>query len=173
MGDTFTAGTGIEEWNPKGFFADYDFEKILCERYDGDWTPKSFTPNNNLVNLVHDRCALDQDWGVKASRIAMLLPEIVEASSCPVSVILTQRSSLRSIASWNARSGTELGDGVIGAAQDSIDAALQNFRGPVLTVDFDALFDATEVTVQSIATFVGRLVTPEALALVDPELRRF
>ncbi len=158
-----------DEWNPKGYFQDAGFMNLEDAEF-GNGEPLrnnlSAAFLERLEVLVTSRSRLG-DWGLKSNRVPFYLPAFRKACGSAVKIITTRRAVERSIASWSARQGGEYGEALIRAAA----VKLKSIEAD-LTLEYDELIDTTTETVRRLAEFVGRTVTPEALAHVTPELRR-
>jgi hypothetical protein len=157
------------EWNPKGFFQDAHFSNMEDAEFGDAPPPFNWRPSalfaSRLVELVNLRSARGVDWGLKSNRVQFYLSEFRKACSDHIKIITTRRHIARCIASWKARKGGDIGEGLIRAAADKLPS-------DGLVIDYDALFDATAETIAQIARYIGREVTQEAMDVVAPELRR-
>lgn len=172
-------GNAGDEWNQGGHYSDLDFHLLILRHlrpldlWATDWPPDSVV-TAEIEAFVAARSAAPK-WGAKGMD-AWRGAKVLAALGHDVRVIQTQRELLQSQASFEARTGP---------AHKSIAAALvaeieadsrrfyDEFQGPKLAVSFDAIFGDTQATVESIAAFAGVAATPEAVAWVDPQQRRF
>jgi hypothetical protein len=178
MGERFWQGLGIEEWNPKGFFADLEFEHLLTRQFLDQWPVLPATELQDdvaadLKALMDRRCLTGSDWGFKASRTAAILQHFVSICPFHIKIILTEREPERSVASWLARSGPGVAREVISNSAACIEAALNSVNVVAIhRVSYDAIFDDRDSTVAALASFIGQSVTRQAIELIDPSLRR-
>lgn len=166
---------GANYMNPTGFFQDADFEEIY-DRATSEFMPEwpYALPTERLAELealVAARCGMGVDWSVKFSKSAHALADIVRCSAHDVRLLVTRRDPAHSRASFRPWASPD--HCYIDRAQRAVISAMALSPLPALTVDYDALVDGSRSGVARIADYIGRPVTDEAVALVDPRLRRF
>lgn len=166
-----------DRWNPMGFFQDDVFEQILHESI-GKWKfpPLTTSKNNNLkIKQYVKKRQKDQIWGLKSNRIIYFLKEFLDAA-VDYKIIRTQRNITKSIQSWASITGD--GDdspyNPIRKVNSNINDAFEELKiTPDLIVDYDAMIENPEITVQNIANVCGVPSTSESIKFINSSLRHF
>jgi hypothetical protein len=171
-----------DEWNPGGHFADAEFHRFAARYLPGlalpsdGWMPDASALSE--IGAMIDERSVSAKWGVKGMH-AWVAARVLSALGHDVRLIRAMRDVARSQASMESfhRVGESIYAGrtsaFVGSVRTAVDAFYDQFTGPKVTVEFDALFDATATAVGSLAKFAGVVPTPAALAFVNPEWRRF
>lgn len=165
------------EWNPAGFYQDVPLENLQNQWFGEGFPvlpgPPTVAQRDLLAALIKKRCARGVDWGSKTSRMPWMLPEFLALCPCPVRAILTRRPLERAAASWAVRAEVSLEEAaaLIGRAAAQLERV--RHRVDALPVEFDALHDRPQATVETIAAFVGREMPPSIVAFLDNSLRRY
>lgn len=160
--------------NPKGFFADTEFQAFCYEKYGTFFPtrPKALTvaERQELGRLIESR--KKPLWGVKEWRIALFLDDFIELAG-DVKIIRTVRPLTRSLESWNAHyTGDDpptLTD--YNRVNNYITTALQGKQ--YLTIDFDRIVDDKEAVLTALANRVGKARNAATDSFIDESLRRF
>ena len=168
-----------DEWNPAGHFADADFHNLTSQFLTGlelpvlTWAPDE-SALSTIAALVAERSTAPK-WGFKGLH-AWIGAKVLAGLGYDVRLIRTSRPVDQSQASFTELTGEAFKDGApafVASVKTLADAFYDEFSGPKMTVDFASIYDATQDTVDSIAAFSGVPASPEAIALVNPDWRRF
>jgi hypothetical protein len=165
-------------WNAKGMFACRDFH-LFCSRYlkgldrpSDTWSPDS-EGAVEMAALLSARSHLPK-WGLKGTwSIAAVSPLV--SLNLPVRLIVCNREVSHSQESFTARTFSQFKEEAPSFVADMrarVDSVFESFNGPKLAVSFDALFDNTESTLQSLADFVELPLNDDARNMIDPSGRR-
>lgn len=171
------------EMNPTGFYQDAPIEEALYDIWGNDYPEPGTRAKPEQLGLfrklVQMRAARGHAaWGIKASHMPWVIEEFLEVCPDEVRFVFTDRShdeSARSIKKWFDDSTLEECEEWVRKANGQI-ASVKNdprwSRIPRYTNTFADLYEKTEDTVSDLAAFVGVHVSQEAVAFVDPSLRR-
>jgi hypothetical protein len=166
--------------NEAGFFQDIDFEELFDDL--PEWMPSTIEHpeghprRDKLRQLAQSRCSLGVPWGAKFKHAPHVLPEVVEACSGDVRLVVTRRpreSSIASLNRWLGEGDLQPAEEIIDRSQAAIDRALSVVKVPVLEVDYAALLANAEQGVSAIAAFIGLPVNRTAVDFVKPALRNY
>lgn len=168
--------------NPHGFYADAPLENcqdgLWGDRYPKEGTrPFLSSPHvAEFKRLICLRCARGIDWGFKASRIQWMMPELLESCTDEIHFVVTQReliTSASSLVKWFPEYGLDRCQEWVRRVTAQTQLVLEQYPNfPRIEMPFNDYFENPSVAVQRLAEFVKRPVTQEALAFVDPTLRR-
>lgn len=172
-------GNAGDEWNRGGHFTDSDFHALVSEFLTGLELPvPTWSPDPSAMSaielLVAERSVAPR-WGFKGLH-AWIGAKVLAGLGHDVRLVRTSRPVEQSQASFTERTGPVFKDGApafVSAVKSLSDTFYDQFTGPKITVDFSAIFDDTQGTVATIASFAGVSATPEAVAFVNPDWRRF
>lgn len=174
MGNDLMTG---DEMNPKGFFVDLEFERLMNECFDsldypgiGDELPTVI--RDRVEKLITDRESGGADWGIKQSFAVALIPSLrrICGSVKLIRTVRDSRSSRLSLAKHTDHSYEtirRLGEWCR-AAGDWAEAMV-----PTRRVDFDSLIDSPSDSINQIGQFLGREPNLILVGFVDPTLRNF
>lgn len=175
MGNEFMP---TDEWNPKGTFADTEFEGFCDQVYEDEiWPIKKTALTDDefkkLAELVSVREAEGQDWGLKCTRAMCFVEELKRLTN--VVAVVVQRDPERSLASWIERADAdpELSRQLIYGAANSVKNFIETANIPMTIVDFDEIIDSPVEKVGQIAARIGREGSKKAEEFPDASLRRF
>lgn len=174
------------DWmNPRGYWEDLDF-RVRNQQMIGGWAaPRLQTnPADRLYfdRLIRERFKKHDVWGVKDVRFCFTLPVFVEAF--PFDARLEVLVCLREY-DESARSIERVMKVPFPAARNvvikydyNLQKSLQVAKLPgrnkgMLTLQTALLFSDPEPTVRALAALAGVDYRPEALDIIDPELRHF
>lgn len=172
-------GNAGDTWNPGGHFADADFHSLISQFLTGldlpspMWTPDGSTLST-IQTLVNER-STSPKWGFKGLN-SWVGARVLSEMGYDVRLIRTSRDLTQSKASFVERTGEAFKEGApafVESVKTLADTFYDAFTGPKLTVSFDAIYDSTQSMVESIAAFAGVTATPDAVAFVNPDWRRF
>lgn len=168
-----------DEWNPAGHFTDSDFHALVSQFLAGldlpvpTWSPDA-AALTTIQALVTKRSVAPK-WGFKGLH-SWIGAKVLAAIGHDVRLLRTSRPVEQSQASFTERTGEVFKAGApefVATAKTLADAFYDDFSGPKMTVDFASIYDTTESTVNAIAVFAGVSASPEAVAFVNPDWRRF
>lgn len=174
MGNEFMP---TDDWNPKGTFADIEFE-AMCNSIYGMIVPAYNLPislyhKDKLQTLVEQREALGIDWGFKCSRATFIADEV--ALHTNLKAVVVHRNKETSLQSFMARSSASFNESanIILRSHSDVQRFVNTTSIPFIEVNFDDIVDNPVESVTAIASFCGKEVTDNALNFPDVELRRF
>jgi hypothetical protein len=167
LGIEFENSLPASPMNPKGFFQATSLEELF-EPADL-FIPDPYTPIKYDAWALRKALLKPGEWGIKCSKFAFILQEI----AVPYKLIVTERSIQASIDSWRRWTNDPNAETIIKNAKIAINRALQLNTVPVLTVNFEDIFENTVQTVTALANFVNKPINQVALDFVDPELNRY
>lgn len=168
-----------DEWNPAGHFADADFHNLTSQFLTGlelpipTWAPDE-SALSTIAALVAERSTVPK-WGFKGLH-AWIGAKVLAGPGYDVRLIRTSRPVDQSQASFTELTGEAFKDGApafVASVKTLADAFYDEFSGPKMTVDFAAIYDTTQATVDAIAAFAGVASSLDAVTFVNPDWRRF
>lgn len=168
-----------DEWNSRGHFADKEFHAFTMrylrglDRPHSDWTPDA-EGAAQIAAMIQERASTPR-WGIKGLH-SWVAARVLSGIGLDVRLIVCDRPVEDSKASFTERTWNEFKPDAPAFVEDTkaaVESLWATWTGPKLRVMHADIFDVTEATVASIAAFCGQPVTPEALAIVDPNGRRF
>lgn len=167
-----------DEWNPAGHFADADFHNLTSQFLTGlelpipTWAPDE-SALSTIAALVAERSTVPK-WGFKGLH-AWIGAKVLAGLGYDVRLIRTSRPVDQSQASFTELTGEAFKDGApafVASVKTLADAFYDEFSGPKMTVDFAAIYDTTQATVDAIAAFAGVASSLDAVTFVNPDWRR-
>jgi hypothetical protein len=171
---------GPHPMNPRGFYEDRHIQALhgsFIEMKDYPVFSLREGSRRDYEAYLRKREAEGRPWGFKDRWSPWVFPLTRQLVKQPLRVVRTHRPVHESVSSWAAthtHRPAEEARTIIGDALHACHLALANFDGPVLHLDYHDVLAEPEVEVQRLADFVGyQGDQSEALAFVDPILRRF
>lgn len=169
--------------NPLGFYQDAPLENVQDALWGDDYPTVGQRPHDHKLikefkSLIKMRCKRRHSkWGFKTSRAAWMMPEIVEACSDDLKIVVTKRDpdvSAHSLHHWFHHQFTKAQcKRFINDAKTQIDNVLGEYNNiPRVIISFDRLIDDRIAELTKLAVFLGNPLTQEAIDFVSTELRR-
>lgn len=168
-----------DEWNSKGHFADREFHGFTSRYLTGldrprsDWIPDA-EGAAQIAAMIEARASYPK-WGIKGLH-SWVAARVLSRIGLDARLVVCDRPVEDSKVSFAERTGPLFKEDAPAFVEDTkaaVESLWSAWSGPKLRVMYADIFDATEATVSVVAAFCGQSVTPEALAVVDPNGRRF
>ena len=167
-----------DEWNSRGQFADREFRDFVVSRLPLLTRPSpDYVPDDET--LAEIRRMIDARSGKFALKgnNSYVGAKVLRAMGYDVRLIVCDRELSQSQASFVERVDVSLKDEAaqyVADAKADIDALYEAWDADKrLRIDTDRIYDDTKAVVAEIAAFCGVSLTPEAIAIVDHNARRF